>query len=338
MSAMVETKRSRLNWTTAGKAAVTVGILGYLATKIDWGSLRNHLSSADPWWIAGAVFLFGAVMFGLSVRWWLLLRVQSVHLPLRTVGALTLIGQFFNAFLFGSTGGDVIKIFYILKYAPGRKALAALSLVLDRVLGIIVLLAFAVAVLPGQAAVLARDEQTATLAWALPLLFAAAVAGAVVMALFPFHHAPGPLRRFWEKIPRRDVVESLVGGFREHLRHPGTTLAVVAVASLIHFVNFAGGYCLARALGLDAGFGQMVVILATVFCLMSLPVSISGHGIREFAFVIMFSVYGLASKHDPEPAIAFSILWIGVSLLWSLIGGAVYLGFEHRGKARGTEL
>ena len=56
-----------------------------------------------------------------AVRWWFLLRVQSITLPLQAVTALTLIGQLFNTFMLGRLGGDIVKAMYLNKYAPDKR-------------------------------------------------------------------------------------------------------------------------------------------------------------------------------------------------------------------------
>ena len=58
---------------------------------------------------------------------------------------LNMIGQFFSAFLLGTTGGDVFKIFYAARAVPERKAAVAFTVIVDRVIGMIALLLFGVA-------------------------------------------------------------------------------------------------------------------------------------------------------------------------------------------------
>ncbi len=56
-----------------------------------------------------------------AFRWFILLRVQDVHLPPWRVGALLMLGIFFNMFMPGGTGGDVLKIYFLLKEIPKKK-------------------------------------------------------------------------------------------------------------------------------------------------------------------------------------------------------------------------
>src|SRR5437762_11550941 len=65
-------------------------------------------------------------------RWHVLLKVQKIHLSLPRLSGLFLIGMFYNQFLPGGTGGDIMKSYYLLKETPDKKASALLAVVFDR--------------------------------------------------------------------------------------------------------------------------------------------------------------------------------------------------------------
>src|SRR5258708_5940411 len=121
----------RMDWGTGLRGAVTGSILVYLAYKIDWSLLASQVARADYAWLLLACLLFGLTFLLAAVRWWFLMRVQQIHIPLHVAAALTLIGQFFNSFMLGAIGGDIAKVVYLHKYAPRQKTHAALSIVMD---------------------------------------------------------------------------------------------------------------------------------------------------------------------------------------------------------------
>ncbi|MFZ5806912.1 MAG: lysylphosphatidylglycerol synthase transmembrane domain-containing protein [Verrucomicrobiota bacterium] len=329
--------KSKGSWGTFFRIGVTIGILGFFASTLDWEELGKQFTGIDARWLAAAIGVFGAVMGLISLRWWTLLKVQEVQLPVKTATALTLIGQFFNTFLPGSVGGDVVKIFYILKYAPQRKARAALSIVMDRFVGICVLLTLAVATLPWQIKYFSHYPELRAVMWTLSGFFGIVVFGILFLAFIPFRRFPKKLKNLWKKLPKHEVVETLVDGFRHHGRAPKLTFQVIGYCVLVHLCGFLMGWCLTRALHLDVGFFQIMIVLAVVYILMSLPVSISGHGMREFGAVLMFSAYGVITVDSitsigQEPAIAFSLLLFAVNLFWGLVGGIIYLTFRHNEK------
>lgn len=331
-------KKSKWSCGTVLRGAITLAILLFFAYTLDWNELGKQFAGIHWGWLMTAFGGFGLVMLFVSLRWQTLLKVQSVNLPFVPVAKMALIGQFFNTFLPGSVGGDVVKIFYILKYAPNRKARAALSILMDRFIGVCVLLVLAVSTFPWQVKYFQQFGELRTIMWSLSGFLGAVLLGVLIMALIPFQKFPAQIKALWKKLPKHDVFESLVEGFRHHGRAPLLTFQSIGYCILVHFSSFAMGWCIAKSLGLEVGIFQMMVILAVVYVLMSLPVSISGHGMREFGAVLMFSVYGVITV-DPvthigqEPAIAFSLLLFAANLIWGLVGGLVYLTFHHHEKA-----
>ena len=101
-----------------------------------------------------------------------------------------------------------------------------------------------------------------------------------------------------------------------------------AISAASYLFNFGSGYLVGLALGLTVSFSQIIVMLAFVYTITSLPISVGGHGVRELTLIAMFGLMGLSSSGQPEVAIAFSILLFSVQLIWSLIGGLYYLA--HR--------
>lgn len=328
-----KSKKSGLNFSLIIRLGVTVSILAYLGAKLHWVELGTQLMNSDPFWLLVACLLLGIGFFLASVRWWLLLKVQEISVPLRLAVSLTLIGQFFNSFFLGTTGGDVVKLIYIMKYAPHQKARATLSIIMDRAIGIFVLLVCALVALPWQLPILMRREETAAIAYALLILFAVVLGIALGLALMPFHRLPFFLQRFWERIPGRDILESLIAGFRKHGRSKRLTLRAMACSLAIWFIVFTAGFFIAQAIHLEVSYFQILVILSIVIFVISLPISLGGHGVREGIFVLMFTVFGiisidLQSGAGQEPAILFSILYFALFSVWSLIGGLIYLGFS----------
>lgn len=84
----------------------------------------------------GLLWILGFVIMG-SFRWYLLLRGVDIKANYIKVMILHSIGLFFNTAMPGAVGGDIIKAYYVIKdNSIQTKTPAALSVLLDRVLGI----------------------------------------------------------------------------------------------------------------------------------------------------------------------------------------------------------
>ena len=83
-------------------------------------------------------------------------------------------------------------------------------------------------------------------------------------------------------------------------------------------------------LSLEMGdhFFVLMLIVPAIICISALPITPSGIGVRENLYVWLLSAtaIGIGDKQ----ALTLSILAFAGSLLWSLVGGAVYLFFRSR--------
>ena len=79
------------------------------------------------------------------VRWYILVRALDLPFTLGAAFRLGLVGAYYNAFLPGSVGGDLVKAYYIARDQPGRRASAVATVLADRLIGLFGLLWFAAA-------------------------------------------------------------------------------------------------------------------------------------------------------------------------------------------------
>src|SRR5262249_15334701 len=121
---------------------VSVTLLSWLAWRTDWGQvaqLFRHLRL--EWWLA-AVGLYLITQGVSAIRWQLLAAPLGFWQPLRRSTAFYFIGRYFNLVLPTSVGGDVVRAWY-LDGGSRRRLLAFLSVFVDRLSGLLVLLALA---------------------------------------------------------------------------------------------------------------------------------------------------------------------------------------------------
>ncbi len=101
---------------TVIQLAVTIALLWWVFHDHEQRDKMNKaLHAADYRWVGAAILAYILVEISAAVRWQILLRVQGIRLnPFRLAG-LFLIGMFYNQFLPGGTGGDIIKSYLLLK-------------------------------------------------------------------------------------------------------------------------------------------------------------------------------------------------------------------------------
>jgi uncharacterized membrane protein YbhN (UPF0104 family) len=128
--------------------------LAVAAWAINWvvaqagANLQHEFKTCNWGWIVVTVLLTALGTAVSSYRWSCLLALQQVVISQWDAFRLTMIGVFFNLFGLGGVGGDVFKMYYVRSHAGERTTEAMLSIVVDRVLGLLGLFAVALASLP----------------------------------------------------------------------------------------------------------------------------------------------------------------------------------------------
>ena len=256
----------------------------------------------------------------LALRWRLFLHQQAIPVPIRTVTALTWAGQFFNSILPGSTGGDIVKIYQMCRLYPERKAAAATSVIVDRLIALVALMALA---LFGLWNGLPREVMGLTTLPSVPPWLVAAMIGVSALTAFLGW-------RFLRKGRASEVVLRLLAPLKLALT-PNRYLAVgIGLAVMVHLLNFLCFYLFARSLGIEITYGQVLLVVPILLLCVLVPVTVNGHGLREALLIYYFtllhiSVAGQTEAHTPETVVALSALLVGNDLLWSLPGGIFYL-------------
>lgn len=282
------------------KLTVSGSLLYMVLSKAGVGNVLGLLAEIDPIMFAlSAGCMVFIILIG-SIRWGLLL---PDHFPLSRLFNLNMIGAFFNIFLPGLVGGDVLKVYYLYR-DTGRGAQAFASVFMDRYLGYAGLMALGAIAFP-----FGYGYFKGT--WITPVLPAILVLF-VVVSLFIFVARPGG--RF-----------AFIGRLHDHfIRYWGNKRRLVKALCLsmgVHITSCIIVLLVLFGLGFKVAPGAVFVFVPIIATLSALPISISGIGIREAAFVALMGTQGLA----PESATAVSFAWFLAIAAGGLPGAVLYL-------------
>jgi len=307
------------------QALVSVLIIAWLMRIVDWRLVWIHVRTMDPAWIATGLLCFAPVLLIVSWRWRMLLGVHGVHLRFWRIFELTMIGQFFSAMGVGTTGGDVIKIFYAARAVPQRRAAVAFTIILDRVIGMMALLLFGVLLSVPNLPLLLSHHDTKVATATFYIFALGGVAASSLACVGPFALKIQTLRSLVKRLPLIHRGASLFMAYEHAARAFGTNLLALAGSLPSHICTTLMGYCVIRAMHLQPDFIASCAIIAIVNMLIALPVSVAGLGVRETLYIMFFSLLGI----DKDHAFAFSITCFALNLLWSLAGGPFYFLYRH---------
>ncbi len=295
-------------------------VKGADAPTVGEGLIRIVRRSDKTLLLVGFVLYGFITQFGV-LRWWLLLRAQGIRIPYGLAHRLTFLGFFFNNVVPGPTGGDVVKAVYAVKRTdPGKKAQAVVTVLIDRVAGIVALALIAAFALASKL----DDRKYQELAWFIGIFLGGFVVGAAVF----FSRTIRRVTRFehWSaKLPGGAMIRTADEAlflWRGHL----PALAVALLLSFANQLSIQGMMIVfGHALHQTIGAGVYMAVLPVPFIVSAVPMLPGGWGMREAAFAQCFGYVGVARN----PAIAMSVLNGMTQLVWSLLGGVYFL----RGRA-----
>jgi len=293
-----------------------------LLKKVNFSEIVSALGSARPGWIVLAMMLHPLGLLISTCRWSILLRAQSVVVPIRTLFQSYLVCTFFNQFLPTSVGGDLMRAFDTRLLAnSGVKSFAIVFI--ERVSGMSMLFLFAL-VLSSARLLQGVPEMTQ------PIYIAGMVIGLMgIIAVgglslkFPvillvrvlewiklssisrkvelFHET---IRSYWQGQRRREFLMAFL-------------LAFFLQMNVILYY-----YLLGVAFQLDRFFDfyEYLVIVPLVQVILLTPFFINGIGLREASWIGFFERFGVASA----TAFAFSVVDFCMYLVFGIIGGIIY--------------
>jgi len=309
---------------TALQLAVTVFILWFVfRDPAKRAEIFASLRQADPFWLWIGLALYGVTEAAAGVRWQLLLVVQGIHLAWRRVLSLVFIGLFFNFFIPGATGGDAVKIYYLLKETPGQRTAALLSVVVDRLLGLFALVLLAATLIALKWSWLTSNPETAQWVWVVLAVLGGSVLFLAASFVLSSRHL---VHRLPARFPGRDKLAEIALAYSLYGRHWRASAGAFLISVPAHLGYYGTFYCAARAFGGGAvelpSISEFFAVMPIIGTITSLPISLGGIGWREMLFeTFLRDLCGVSGGL----AVAISSTGYLLTLAWGLLGGALYL-------------
>ncbi|GJM20259.1 MAG: hypothetical protein DHS20C15_01740 [Planctomycetota bacterium] len=130
------------------KIAFAFALVWYVIDQAGWDQIRDRLSEIDrQGWLLGLGLLLASHVVAL-LRWHVLMHSVGLNSTPWIALRLGFIGTFFNNVVPGLTGGDLIKALYVTRENPKQRTSAVVSVIVDRVVGIVALAIIAGVVIP----------------------------------------------------------------------------------------------------------------------------------------------------------------------------------------------
>ena len=297
-------------------AALFFFVLWYIGPE----RVLESCTHADPYWLAAGLSASLLANLLSALRWhaiaaWLGINASRLDMILAYFRSVTA-----NTVLPGATlGGDALRALH-LQSSGHAIALAAASVVLDRLSGLWILLAISMATTGVALAINMMPIKIVPLPSYVVLLLA------LLLLLLPILIWQLSVR-FGQVLPAR--IKTLLIALHARPRPVQLYLTQILRSGSVQLFSITAFACGGYAVGVDLAWWQFAIAAGPVFLFAALPVGVGGWGTREAASALVLGAFG--TTH--EMAVATAILYGVFATLLGLLG-ALSL-FISKGKPDG---
>lgn len=314
------------------RMAIAITILAVLARGgvIEWPKLRGMLH-AWPLTLLALAFLLLGMAFA-SWRFCVLTAAHALHVSLGNSLRLTLIGNAANLVL-PTVGSDLVRLWFAADGHSGRRTEIATIVLLDRVLGLVGILALPLVLAPFFVGVVRASP---VILWILVVSAAgaAALVAAILVALSRRGLQSAPVQFLLRTFPLGGYPRRILETIHGYRRTPGALASAVVWSVAANLCAAACIVCLQLAThpGSAGALGGFLTSLA--FVLNNVPITPGGIGFTEAAVASLYGIAGL--EGGAETMLGMRVLFLvlaPVGVLLYFRGVRAYLTPAAGGRA-----
>jgi glycosyltransferase 2 family protein len=286
------------------RIGVSVALLEILAARMDWVKVAQAFASLQWGYWLSAVAILALTQIVSAWRWQLQARALGLDGTITQMTGYYFIGMFFNLILPTSVGGDVVRAYYITG-PSGRRLPGFVSVLVDRLNGLIVLLVLA--------SVAAAVQYQKVPGWVCLFVWGTTLCAGLGILLLPW------LAHWGKNGPMR---VQQVRAMLQLVRQPRLLLQTTALSVVIQVANVVLVWQVGLALAMDSiRFDYYWILVPMVSVLTLLPISVNGMGLREGGTILLLQPLGVSET----ASVTLSFLWFLVYIAVSLLGGLAYM-------------
>ena len=267
-----------------------LAIIGWLMVNAAQNDSFSRMRDAPKQWdllALATVLCFAAVLLTI-VRWYFLVRALEIPFRVRDAFRLGFLGYLYNFITPGSVGGDFFKAVFFARGNRGRRAEAAVTVIVDRLIGLYALF------LVGTAAILLSgmwrmDSKEVHAVCAITFWCTGIGTAMIAITALP-GFSQGPIARWLHTLPRVGPVIEGINRAKRMYYSRWSVLVVATVMSFgVHTLNSIGIWLIARGLLSQApSLAAHFVVVPLAMATGALPLAPNGLGTFEFTVEFLY--------------------------------------------------
>jgi len=299
------------------KIAISSIFLFWVVFKVDWASVINSIKSVSIFYLAIYVMIVLLGMVISSYKWQILADFKEIKLKFSNFFKFYLAGTFINNFMPSFIGGDTFKAYKIGK-PQGRYIEAASSVAMDRITGLVgaTVLALLFSLLN-----IKKIADSPILLIVNLIIF--------LSLLLDIFIAWIRKKSFWFRFKKYfpDKFAAFVIDLGTYNNNSNILSRAITWSLFFNLIGVAlSNYILFMAFGINISLINYLSVIFLVSIVSSIPISINNIGIKEWAYITFFGVFGLSAS----PVVAVAIVSRFIQMLISFFALPVYLRREKK--------
>ncbi len=283
--------------------------------RFDLNALKK-ISDLQVWVTGVLMFLFVLVVN--SKRWQVLLRFEDVQVPYMQVFRLSLMGIFFNFFMPGGVGGDVIKAGYLMRDQKSKRVFIGWSILIDRIFGLLALLLYS-----GLTGVIFYSQLQPSLQASFLSLSVMILIGFVFLIAFLIL---SPKDKIGVLLRSHPLLEKVLHPLFFFFQRPQKVILPFFLSLISQGTVIGLGVFLIFYLKMDFPIWVLMLIFPFGFLATILPISPAGVGVGQAAFLYLFDkVAG-----NGEFGVLVITFFQAVQFLVGLLGGLLFVLYKKK--------
>jgi uncharacterized protein (TIRG00374 family) len=241
---------------------------------------------------------------------------QNTSLPMKDAIYLTFVGYFFNNFMPTAIGGDIVKAYYTSK-KTNNKFVSYAAVLSDRLFGVMATLFIAII----GVIFVGKNLGNITIIYAIFFIFALSTLLLYFLLIkkskgMPIYKENSNISVIGKLKINISRLYNVINLYRDK---PSLLIKVILLSLFLQALAIVSIYFFILCLGGKIYLLKLFLIVPIIWTLSMLP-SLNGLGVREGAFA-----YFLKSDIGAEMSFTTSLLWLGMTIIYSIIGGIMHL-------------
>jgi len=278
---------------------------------------------ATPHLLVTGIALGGISIFASVYRLYYLLKVQPLNYGRAELVKIILLESFFNLASLGVIFGVGVKLVCLIQKYPEHKLRLALVLMMDSLIGFIsvgiIFIGFSIG--GGFFESIQNETLRTIFFWSLLLQFIGMIS---IVGLFFLASDRGVdfIMRRHPKLSHKEHFKNFWSCLNLYRKNFWATIKALIASLILTASYFVAFYVAVLILGDNVPINTVISIMPLVDFVSSIPISISGLGVREKSFEYLMSDLTTLSKAE---AVSASLIGFFFHVFWALIGGCVFV-------------